>query len=98
MRPCFQANLIISEDRASLDATMDCKKILEELNLYIDGDLDRDLCERLEAHLKDCERCQIVLDTTKKTIQFYRDQAPLELPADVSERLHSVLRARWKRQ
>jgi len=76
---------------------MDCKKMLEELNLYIDGELDKDLCQQLEAHLKGCDRCRIVLDTTKKTIKFYRDQTPLELPTDVKERLHASLRARWKK-
>ena len=77
---------------------MNCKRILEELNLYIDGELDAELCKQLEAHLKDCERCRIVLDTTKKTIRFYRDETPMELPAGVRERLHDAVRSRWKRQ
>jgi anti-sigma factor RsiW len=77
---------------------MNCKRILEELNLYIDGELDAELCKQLEAHLKDCERCRIVLDTTKKTIRFYRDETPMELPAGVRERLHDAVRSRWKKQ
>jgi anti-sigma factor RsiW len=77
---------------------MNCKRILEELNLYIDGELDAELCKQLEAHLKDCERCRIVLDTTKKTIQFYRNETPMELPAGVRERLHDAVRSRWKKQ
>jgi predicted anti-sigma-YlaC factor YlaD len=77
---------------------MDCKRILEELNLYIDGELERELCEQLEVHLKGCDRCRIVLDTTRKTIQFYQDQTPLDLPAGVRDRLHAALRSRWKKQ
>jgi anti-sigma factor RsiW len=77
---------------------MSCKRILEELNLYIDGELEAELCKQLETHLKDCERCRIVLDTTKKTIQFYRDEAPMELPDGVRERLHEAVRSRWKKQ
>jgi predicted anti-sigma-YlaC factor YlaD len=76
---------------------MDCKRILEELNLYIDGELEKELCEQLEIHLKDCERCRIVLDTTKKTIQFYRDQTPMELPAGVRDRLHAAMRSKLKK-
>jgi len=76
---------------------MDCKKILQELNLYIDGELEKELCQQLEAHLKDCNRCRIVLDTTKRTIEFYRDQTPLDLPNDVRDRLHASLRAHWKK-
>ena len=76
---------------------MDCKKILQELNLYIDGELDKDLCLQLETHLKDCDRCRIVLDTTKKTIEIYRDQTPMDLPVDVRNRLHASLKSRWRK-
>jgi predicted anti-sigma-YlaC factor YlaD len=76
---------------------MDCRAILEELNLYIDGGLETELCKELEVHLKDCERCRIVLDTTKRTIEFYRDETPMELPMDVRERLHAAMRSRWKK-
>ena len=76
---------------------MDCKKMLEELNLYIDGELERELCQQLEAHLKGCDQCRIVLDTTTKTIEFYRDHTPIELPSAVKDRLHASLRARWKK-
>jgi len=75
---------------------MDCKHILEELNLYIDGELEQELCRQLEAHLKGCDRCRIVLDTTQRTIQLYRDQTPMELPEGVRDRLQAVLRARWE--
>ena len=74
---------------------MDCKQMLQELNLYIDGELEKELCQKLEAHLKGCDRCRIVMDTTKRTIQLYRDQTPMELPDDVKQRLHSALHARW---
>jgi len=77
---------------------MDCKRMLEELNLYIDEELEAELCRQLETHLKDCERCRIVLDTTKKTIQFYRDQTPMVLPAGVRDRLQAALRSRRKKQ
>jgi anti-sigma factor RsiW len=72
--------------------------MLEELNLYLDQELEEDLCQQLEAHLKDCERCQIVLDTTKKTIEFYRDQTPMDLPAGVRDRLQAAVRSKWKKE
>ena len=76
---------------------MDCKKILQELNLYIDGELEKELCQQLETHLKGCDRCRIVLDTTKKTIEIYRDQTPMDLPVDVRDRLHASIRSRWRK-
>jgi predicted anti-sigma-YlaC factor YlaD len=75
---------------------MDCKKLLHDLNLYLDGDLEEALSQQLESHLKGCDRCRIVLDTTRKTIEIYRDQTPMELPPEVRERLHALLRSRRK--
>lgn len=76
---------------------MDCRRLLEELNLYIDGSLEKEICEQLEAHLQDCQRCRIVLDTTKKTITLFRDQDPVEIPDLVRARLHQAIRAHWRR-
>jgi anti-sigma factor RsiW len=70
---------------------------MHESNLYIDGELEQELCRQLEAHLKVCDRCRIVLDTTQRTIQLNRSQTPMELPEGVTRRLHAVLRARWNK-
>ncbi|HVN77610.1 MAG TPA: zf-HC2 domain-containing protein [Terriglobia bacterium] len=74
---------------------MDCRRLLEELNLYIDGSLEKEICEQLEAHLQDCQRCRIVLDTIKKTITLFRDQEQVEIPLAVQERLHQAIRTHW---
>jgi anti-sigma factor RsiW len=76
---------------------MGCKRLLEDLNLYLDGELEQDLCQQLEEHLKGCDRCRIVLDTTRKTIDLFCENEPVELPADVSTRLHHALRARFQK-
>jgi predicted anti-sigma-YlaC factor YlaD len=76
---------------------MDCRRLLEEMNLYIDGSLEKELCEQLEAHLKGCERCRIVLDTTRKTITLFCDQDPVEIPSEVRDRLHRLIRSNWNK-
>lgn len=72
---------------------VDCNKILSELNEYADESLPPELCVELEAHLADCENCQIVLDTLKKTIYLVRrldDETP-PMPAQVEQRLFASL-------
>jgi anti-sigma factor (TIGR02949 family) len=69
-----------------------CKDLLGSLSSYIDGDLDPQLCEELEKHLAGCTDCQVVLNTTKRTIDLVH--APIEkpdLPEDVRERLFKRL-------
>jgi len=69
-----------------------CKELLGSLSAYIDGDLSPALCEELEKHLAGCNDCQVVLNTTKRTIDLVH--TPIEkpdLPEDVRERLFKRL-------
>ena len=69
-----------------------CEGLLESLSAYIDGDLPPELCAELEKHLAGCTDCQVVLNTTKRTIDLVH--SPLEkpeLPEDVRERLFKRL-------
>jgi predicted anti-sigma-YlaC factor YlaD len=65
-----------------------CQQLLQSLSDYIDGTLDPCLCDILEQHLSGCENCQIVYNTTLKTIDLYHTAASHEaLPGDVRKRL-----------
>jgi predicted anti-sigma-YlaC factor YlaD len=52
-----------------------------------------ELCAELEAHLAQCENCQIVLDTLRKTIYLVHRLPDSEqaLPYDVERRLFATL-------
>ncbi len=65
-----------------------CHKLLESLSDYIDGTLDPMLCEVLEEHLDGCQNCQVVYNTTLKTIDLYHTHGNSEvIPGDVRQRL-----------
>ena len=69
-----------------------CEELLGSLSSYIDGDLSPELCQELEKHLAGCDDCQVVLNTTKRTIDLVH--APIEkpdLPDDVRARLFKRL-------
>lgn len=76
---------------------MRCKTLLMRMSKYIDGELERELCKELERHLKGCDRCRIVLNTTKQTIEFYRGTKAYEIPRAVHQRLHRALQKQWKK-
>ena len=69
-----------------------CKSLLSSLGDYVDGSLSDDLCAELERHMKDCDRCQVVVNTMKKTIELYQETAEEnKLPPDVRQRLFACL-------
>ena len=66
----------------------DCRQLLNSLSDYLDGDLQQELCDEIELHMKDCENCRIVVDTLSKTISLYQTSSePAVVPDDVRQRL-----------
>ncbi len=71
---------------------MNCLDILRNMSDYIDGELDAEFCKEIEAHIRSCPDCKIVVDTLKKTLQLYRISGQeITLPKDVRERLFGRL-------
>ncbi|MDH7500456.1 MAG: zf-HC2 domain-containing protein [candidate division NC10 bacterium] len=76
---------------------MHCKDLLEVLSDFVDGELEESLCADIEEHLKGCDPCRVVVDSTKKTITLFKENLPYEIPLEVKDRLQRVLRERWKK-
>lgn len=71
------------------EAGESCQQMLSTLGEYVDGDLNEALCRELERHMQDCQRCRIVVDTLRKTVELYQDTGEQDdLPAGVRERLY----------
>lgn len=77
---------------------MNCKEALQEISDYLDENLAADLKSTLKAHLKCCHHCQVIFDTTRKTVELYCDGKLYPLPDDVRTRLHAALRERCQPQ
>ena len=61
------------------------------LNEYVDGVLSPELCRELEAHMRECHNCYVLVDSLRKTIILYRKLEPPEMPKEVEMRLFRVL-------
>ena len=77
---------------------MKCSDFLQELTNYLDGVMDDRTKSELEDHLSWCHNCYVVCDTTKKTIEIYRDSRLYELPDDLRDRLRSAIMAKCQTQ
>ena len=70
---------------------MTCSDFLKELTDYLDGAMDAQTQAELEDHLQWCHNCYVVCNTTKMTIEIYRDSRLYELPEDLRERLRTAI-------
>ncbi len=68
-----------------------CKKVIEELSNYLDASVDAKLRGEIEAHLRICVRCDVLLDSARKVLIIVGDERTFEVPIGYSERLHRYL-------
>lgn len=75
---------------------MTCTEFLNLLDDLIDDTVTADMRSEIEAHMHKCGHCEVVFNTTRKTIEIYRSHELYELPTDLRERLHAAIMARCK--
>lgn len=69
-----------------------CHELLAGLSEYVDGSLQAELCQEIERHLRECNKCRVVVNTLKKTVELYQDTAEdCDMPDEVRRRLFARL-------
>lgn len=70
-------------------AAVTCTDFLARMTDYFDNEVDASLLEEIRAHLAECDHCEILVNTTRQTIQIYRDHQVYEISTEVREHLVS---------
>jgi hypothetical protein len=68
-----------------------CKQFLQELNDYLDPNIDAEMKNHLNTHVTQCPNCFVIVDTTMKTLQVFKGVEPQTIPEDVKARLWKAL-------
>jgi anti-sigma factor RsiW len=69
----------------------ECRRLLGDLSLYLDGEAEASICDEIERHMTECEDCRIVIDTLRKTVELYREHGHTPLSGDAKRRLYTAL-------
>ncbi len=75
-----------------------CKQFLQELNDFLDPNVDAVMKAHLDKHVSECPNCFVLVDTTKKTLQVYKGMEPQSIPEDVESRLLKALERKMAAQ
>jgi anti-sigma factor RsiW len=75
---------------------VNCTDFLAKLTDYFDGQIDKDLLTEVKEHLGTCHHCEVVVDTTRKTIDIYRGNETQEFPEELADRLRGAVMDRCK--
>ena len=76
---------------------MTCTEFLALLDDLIDDSLTPEVRAGFDQHLRRCGHCEVILNTTRKTIEIYRSHEIYDLPPGLRERLHAAIMARCKK-
>ena len=76
---------------------MTCTEFLSLLDDLIDDSIAPEVRAELNQHLHKCEHCEVVFNTTRKTIEIYRSHEIYDLPTNLRDRLHAAIMARCKK-
>ncbi len=75
-----------------------CLDYINELNDYLDGEIDSSLCAEIEAHIGECKNCRIMVDTMKQTVKLCREGKEEKLPVTLENKLNNMLKERWEKK
>lgn len=62
-----------------------CDEFFAEFGDYIENQVSTTVRTELELHLARCHACQVLYDSTCKTIRIVTDSSSFELPPSVSD-------------
>jgi anti-sigma factor RsiW len=74
-----------------------CKEFLALLDDLIDDTVSAETRTELQTHLGRCGHCEVIFNTTRKTIEIYRSHEIYDLPNALRDRLHAAIMARCKK-
>lgn len=70
---------------------MNCTEFLANLTDYFDAKTAATLRSELEQHMVNCSHCYVTLNTTRQTIEIYRNDELFELPETIRLKLHQAV-------
>lgn len=68
-----------------------CISIFKRLSGYIDGELDEKTYEEMQIHIKECIKCEVCLETLRRTVDLCRNMQMRRVPDRLRERLKLMI-------
>jgi dihydroneopterin aldolase len=70
---------------------------MAEFGSYLEGDLTADVRRQLESHLAHCRTCQVLYDSTRKTLKIVTESGSFDLPETAARLITDEIMARIRK-
>ena len=74
-----------------------CQDFISELGNLLDEEIASEIRQRLETHLAHCNTCQVLYDSTRKTLRIVTESGSFEYPEPIAEPLVSKVMDRIRK-
>jgi hypothetical protein len=64
-----------------------CQDFITELGNLLDNDVASEIREQLQAHLAHCNTCQVLYNSSRKTLRIVTESGSFEYPGPIAEPL-----------
>jgi putative zinc finger protein len=71
-----------------------CSDFMAEIGNYLEGDVATEVRLQLEGHLSHCQTCQVLYDSSRKTIRIVTDSGSFDLPETAAKPITEEIMAR----
>jgi len=71
-----------------------CADFMAELGNYLDEGVADEVRMQLENHLAHCQTCQVIVDSTRKTVRIVTDSGCFDLPEAVLKPITAEIMAK----
>lgn len=71
-----------------------CDEFMAELGNYLDEDVAAEVRQQLEQHRSHCQTCQVVYDSTLKTVKIVTDSGSFDLLEAAAKPIRDKIMAR----
>ena len=73
-----------------------CEEFFVEFADYLENQVSPEVRQELELHLSQCRACQVLCDTSCKTVQIVTESGSFELPHSVSDPIFERVMAKLR--
>jgi hypothetical protein len=74
-----------------------CEEFFAEFADYLENQVSPEVRQELELHLSHCRACQVLYDTSRKTVKIVTESSSFELPQSVSDPIIERVMARLRK-
>jgi predicted anti-sigma-YlaC factor YlaD len=71
-----------------------CDEFMAAFGDYLEGELANEVRCQLETHLGHCRTCEVIYDSTRKTLRIVTDSGSFDLPRAAVQRISGKIMAR----